>query len=606
MPEETYQDSHVFIGIKPEKLKNVESESNSHISKFGRKIGVSDCLLFSTVEEGMTDDSFLHSFICKNGIDAIKYINGDYAGAIWDEQKQELILYRDHVGVRPLFYYQDKDKVIFSSDIRGITSIRGVDTSIDENWIYYTVTGIYSPSVIDTEYTKIKCVPPGGYVKFKFSEKCLSSCDGRYWIPGEKKIRLKNRKAYTEELRRLVTDAVKIRADATNCSIGAELSGGLDSGVIALLLANMGKDCFYYSWTPGKDVLPYAENDERLVIDDICKKAGINCNYGGLNISFNDHKQMRNKSPLHFGKDEEKLTFQYKYAFPQYVNTVQIYETAATMQENGVRIVFTGHSGDEGISHRANPYELFYHHEYYRYFRLMFSRSSISKHRLLKTIKLIFDNQKLAKEELLKPISADEGGYSILNKSFVKALNPEEKVFVFAYDPKEQIRRGGIRNRLDVLAFFAASTGVRYVIPYADYRVIDFALGIPRYLYFNWYKDRFIFREAFKDLMPDSLYRVKDKVDHSYDSLDEEKEDSNKEIDEEELRHRREAAIKGRKELLTWLDKEYWGKYLDYDVLDDWSEMKSNPEYDEQIRVAICKCIIADFMVKRSKQVEQG
>ena len=108
----------------------------------------------------------------------------------------------------------------------------------------------------------------------------------------------------------------------------------------------------------GKGCSSLCKNDERLVIDDICEKAGITCNYGGLSISFLDHDQMRQKSPLHFEK-EEKLSFQYKYAIPEYINTFQIYETAATMQENGVRIVFSGHGGDERRSHRLTHMSYF-------------------------------------------------------------------------------------------------------------------------------------------------------------------------------------------------------------------------------------------------------
>lgn len=604
--DDGYIDDYVFMGIKPEKLKNYDFASEESILHYDNKIGISDSLIYSDTEKGISDELFILKSIIKGGFNALKDINGDFAGAIWDGEKKELILYRDHIGVRPLFYYIDKSKVLFSTDIRGITSIDTIDMAIDENWIYNAITDIYAPSVTNTEYKNIKCVPPGGYIKFIISNNGISTSSERYWIPGQKKIRMKNRTSYTNELRRLIEDAVRIRANATNLRLGAELSGGMDSGVIDLLLAKMGKECFYYSWSPNKEVLPYAEDDERIVIDDICKKAGIKCNYGGLAVNFNDHRQIKDRSPLKFDEEDEKLRFIYKYAFPVYMNTIPIYETAAVMQENGVKLVFTGHSGDEGVSHRGNPFELFYHHEYYRYLRLMYSRSSVFKHRIINTVKLIAENQKKAHNELLKPIQPSEGGLSILNKKFVDDINPEPRKFLYAYDPKKYIQSGGIRRRLDVVAFYSACTGVRYIAPYVDYRLLDFALGIPRYLYFNWYYTRYIFREAFKDIMPNSLYYRRIKLSHSYDNLPENKEQEQAKTVEEAKISEKEAAIKFRKSFLQELDKDYWKKYLDFDALNNWAEMKSKPEYDEAIQRALDRCIQVRYMVKRSRELKEN
>ena len=458
---EMYSKDQVILGIKPERLKENSDMADSHIVFQGNKAGVTDSLVFSKVADNLSDERFVISQIVDNGIDSLKDINGEFAGAIWDSEKKELLLFRDHLGVRPLFYYLDGSKVVFSSDIRGITSLENLDISVDEKWIYYCVAKIFKPSGSDTEYSGVKCVLPGGYIRFSFSNDCIRSESGRYWIPGCKKIRHRDKVAYAKEIRGLVEDAVRIRANATNHRIGAELSGGLDSGVISLILAEIKKDCFYYSWSPGPDVLPYAEKDERLIIKDICDKGGIDCHFGGLIINFQEHTQMRDRSPLSFDGYKENVPYMYEYAFPSYVNTAQIYETAAVMQEHGVKFVFTGHSGDEGISHRSNPYELWYNHEYYRYLRLMFSRSSRAKNRIAETIRLIAENRRIVRDSVKSPIPYDEGRCSILNEDFVNNLNPEKVHFLFPYDPKQYIRDGGIRNRLDVVAFYGASVGVR-------------------------------------------------------------------------------------------------------------------------------------------------
>lgn len=597
LPSLSHTDDALFMGIRPESIKSRVSDSESYISKSDKLIGVADCLIYSDVKGNLSDEQFLFNEIRANGINAVADINGDFAGAIWYESERKLLLFRDHLGVRPLYYYKDDDKVIFSSDIRGITSLADVDASIDENWIYYNTVNVYCPSVTDTEYKHIKCVPPGGYITFSLADEHINSQAGHYWIPGCKKYKFKDRKAYAKELRRLVEDAVKIRADVSDFPIGAELSGGLDSGVVALLLANMKKDCFYYSWSPSPEALDYAEGDERLIIKDICDKANIKCNYGGLSVSFLEHNQIKERSPLIFGREADNMAFPYKYAFPGYINTTEIYETAATMQEHGVRLIFSGHSGDEGISHRSNPFELFYNHEYYRYARLMFSRSHGKKHRFINTLKLIRQNFEIAHSSLLKPIPRNEVGYSILNKDFVSGLKPKEQRFLFAYDPKTYIRSGGIRNRFDVVSFYSAAVGIRYLFPFADYRLIDFALGIPRYLYHSRYLNRFVFREAFKDLMPKSLYNLREKENTSYRNLPQEA------IGEKKPDMTDERFVNARREILNHLNKSYWERFLDYSALESWILGKYSPQDDESIMRAISKCFQVENVVKRSREV---
>ncbi|MDC7292366.1 MULTISPECIES: asparagine synthase-related protein [unclassified Butyrivibrio] len=587
-----------LLGIKPERLREKDSNADNYLMKNGSMLGAIDAFVFSENETEQSDHDYIFCTIKEKGIQGLKDINGDFAGAIWDDFGKQLVLFRDHMGIRPLFYYQDDKRVIFSTDIRGITSVEDTDVSVNEELLYYAMIGASEHSATNTEYRRIKCVSPGGYVKFDFSDSKITCNEGYYWIPGEKKIRCKNRTEYTRELRKLVENAVAIRARASSFRIGAELSGGLDSSVIDLLLAGLRKDCVYYSWTPGEDYLPIVEKDERLVIKDVCEKAGIECNYGGLKIQIDGDETLNQRFFLDTEGKYKNTYYYIKYAFPHYMNTAQIYETASFMRNQGVKFVFTGHGGDEGVSHRANPYEMLHYHEYYHYLRLMYSRSSVSKYRLIKTIGLIRDNLKYAREKLLKPFfHVDAGANPVMKPEFAEKNKTKAlPLLYFAYDPVRYIRQGGSRNRLDVLAFYGSCTGIRYLTPYLDYRVIDFALGIPRYLYHNWYYNRYIFREAFKDIMPESLYWLKSKESISMKNTVMNKKN------EKEDGGLKEETINSRKEYLEWLDRDYWSDYLDFDVLNDWVYCKSNKEFDSKIYSTIIQCIQIEHLVKRSRE----
>lgn len=78
-------------------------------------------------------------------------------------------------------------------------------------------------------------------------------------------------------LRELITDSVKRRLDVFPDIIGAELSGGLDSGVIDILINRLGREAVYYSWSFSPQDLPDVPNDERQVIADICEQENIIC-----------------------------------------------------------------------------------------------------------------------------------------------------------------------------------------------------------------------------------------------------------------------------------------------------------------------------------------
>src|SRR5258708_1613268 len=76
-----------------------------------------------------SDTEVLIAAYAKWGADCIQYFRGMFTFAIWDRQEKELFLARDRMGGKPLYYYQDKDQVLFASEIRGVlaTTLRPPD-----------------------------------------------------------------------------------------------------------------------------------------------------------------------------------------------------------------------------------------------------------------------------------------------------------------------------------------------------------------------------------------------------------------------------------------------------------------------------------------------
>lgn len=575
--KDTYSNNPIHIGCCYDAL-SVYASKDFPVLHSGSSVAVIDALLYNHPEiaskcemtEPLSDENLLFAFIERFGMNSLKDINGDFSGAIYNCQSNTLTLFRDHMGIRPLFYYADEHLVAFSTDIRGLLSIEGVDASVNEDWIYRTCAGSYLDGVTATEYKNIFCIPPASYMTFSFSQNTINIQTHSYWQLGSKKLRLSSFEEYKDMLRHLVTDSVKRRLDVIPGLVGAELSGGLDSGVIDILISRLGRDCVHFSWSVDPSEVPYAPNDERLVIADICKQEGITCKFSKMsNARETDSNFNNSMESLGFILDaDEPLAF--RYALPPYINALTLCDTSEYIERSGAKVVFTGHGGDEGISHRCNPYELFYHHEYYHYLKYFWSTTRGQKIRILRTLKTCFKELHSSRKYYSTPFHMPFGAPELLNPDFARKFNGKDMPLLhFAYDPIQYIHEGGSRNRLDNVALLGAYSGVRYLIPYLDYRVIDFAVSIPRHLYLNGTQNRYLFREAFKDIMPPSLYSLQYKEDNSHKNYV-----KNPDWYEEFSKIKNAVYQK--------LDRNYWKSYLNFDTIDAWMQQGKPAETERQ------------------------
>ena len=443
-------------------------------------------------DSAASDEELLLLLIDRKGFEVLEQVNGDFAGAILDPETGEWTLFRDHLGVRPLYIYHDRDVFAFSTDIRGIVSVPGVDSSFNAMQFYKYITRLDILSQCNTDFEHIRCVHPGSWCRVHMTHSGFELSQKIYWEPRRKQIRLKDDEAYRREMRRLITDAVHRRCDAVPGLLGGELSGGLDSSIIDILVNRYGREAVYYSWSPDPERHPLQKGeDERKVVLDICEQEHISCKF------------------LH---REERVNTAYtlQQVMPPFTTTLQISYGSRWMKSRGARAVFTGHGGDEGVSHRPSRFELLYNGEVCAYFRFFWDDLKGKKLRGLRALRAgLLDAGEKRKylhmqppKEMLYP--------SVFRKEFCDDMirQLDAKPLMFNIAPYIHVRKGALRPRLDNCAYQGAAAGMRYLFPYVDYRVLDFALSIPRRLYLKKNRNRLIFREAFDDLMPDSLRSV--------------------------------------------------------------------------------------------------
>lgn len=504
--------------------------------------GVIDALIYNRREveklagcgSDIEDDMLILRLVCSLGFDALKNVNGDFAGAVLDCSSGTVTLFRDHMGVRSLYVAEVNGKFAFSTDLRAAAAAVDNELTPDKTMLYRKIMGRSGLSADRTAFSEIKMVPAGCYAVYE-PEK--SPEIHAFWEPGKVKYSFETEQQYIDKMRELVTDAVNIRVDAVSDEpVGAELSGGLDSGVIDIILAKRlgekGITAQYVSWSLPPEKLPIQEEDERRNVNEVMEICG-----GELLYAIDCPQKPVFISPL------------------PYFNTLKISYTSAYLSSRGAKTVFSGHGGDEGASHRANIYELWFAGERRAYFSEMWRCTENRKLRILRFLKNSVQNLVSVSYERKQGWST---GISIDNlicaDEFIAGMKGEKcPEMTFRYDPCRYIKEGGSRSRPENTLIQGTLNGVRYMFPLLDYRVIDYSLGVPRHMMLNKGKNRYLFREAFRDIIPQSVYEMRRKDEPSYKGLEK--------IRQPEIAVENSAVDK--------LDREIWRDIIDFDKLEN-------------------------------------
>ena len=171
----------------------------------------------------------------EKGEDCVRDLNGQWAFAIWDSNHQRLFLSRDRLGVRPLFYTQASDGFLFGSEIKSLFAVPSVRRAIDVEALDELLT-FWVTVPPRTSFSGISELPPGHSLVLERGDVRMRS----YWEPDYySSLGVQNVEEARERLLDLLLDATRIRL-RSDVPVGAYLSGGLDSTVIAALVKKLG------------------------------------------------------------------------------------------------------------------------------------------------------------------------------------------------------------------------------------------------------------------------------------------------------------------------------------------------------------------------------
>lgn len=376
----------------------------------------------------------------------IKQANGMFAIALYNSETKELFLVRDRLGIKPLYFYNDGDNFIFSSEIKAILSSGLVDAKFNEEAVDEYLANRY----IRAPYTFFKNIFQVNSGTYLSVNKDLSAIENKYWdIPDAFNISTEyNEEEILKGLDDELNKAIKYRLIA-DVPLGTYLSGGVDSSLITAITALNNKEKVN-TYTIGFDEINEFEYSE--IIAEKYKT---------------EHHEILMKKEHYMSNWERLINF--KDAPLGVPNEIPLAVMSSKLKEK-ITVVLSGEGADElmggyGRIYRA-PFDYVNENtseSFYDYFISKYDYVPRSmRDQLIST-------PKSYRNEFDTEIKAD----------FSKSSN-EESVFKFFH--KYHVK--GLLQRVDMTTM---QTSVEARVPFLDHNLIEFSYrNIPYNLKLRW------------------------------------------------------------------------------------------------------------------------
>lgn len=260
------------------------------------------------------------------GEDSVQHFNGQWALAVWDRSRRRLFLSRDRLGIRPLFYTVNGDKLVFASEIKALFAHPDVDRELDLQGLNQLFT-FWTTLPPRTVFEGIRELPPGHnlVVDYRGAEIRLR----RYWQLDYHCDSEPTCKAdCADRLLELLTDATRLRLRA-DVPVGAYLSGGLDSSVTTALVRQ---------WTDAplrtfSITFDDAEFDESRYQQEVVRS--FNTDHQAVHCTYDDIGQVFPKMIWHAERPVLRTA------------PAPLYLLSKLVQEQGYKVAVTGEGADE-------------------------------------------------------------------------------------------------------------------------------------------------------------------------------------------------------------------------------------------------------------------
>lgn len=446
-----------------------------------------------------SDTEVIIEAFAKKGVGCFCELNGIFALAIWDLHLKKLTIARDHLGIKPLYYYLNGDQFCLASELKAITALID-DLSINKLVVPSFLHLGYIPHPFSI-YNNVQKLAAGAYAEIQYMDSGSVFFRECYYWKIEESIStecLRNEETTKQKLNHLLTDAVSKQL-VSDVPIGTFLSGGTDSSLVTALASKVSSakiNTFSIAVTDGKvNEAPYAAA--------VAKYLGTN--HFELPIT---QKEMLELVPEFMNIYDEPFTD--SSAFPTLlVSKLARQYVTVTLSGDGGDELFGGYGSYLWSNRLANPAVKFVSPLLYLSSRLFNNRyrrignyfqkypvENFKSHVFSQSESLFSENE--LNKILVEPIFS----FVQLNSNF----NSKRKLNVF-----EQMSFWDIENYLkDDLLVKVDRASMYYSmetrVPILDYRVVEFALNLSSSLKITEKGCmKYLLKEVLYDYVPKNL-----------------------------------------------------------------------------------------------------
>ena len=183
-------------------------------------------LLRDELRDDRSDSAIVMAAYSKWRSDSLSRFIGDFALSLWDSRSKTLLLARDPIGTRLLFYQTSVSRLVWSSRLEALLNLPGAKLEVDDEYIAGYVTSRPAPEL--TPYKNIYAVPPGNVLSVHRGKLSIK----RFWsLDPSREIRYRTDREYEEQFLQLFSEGIQARLRVAG-PVWADLSGGLDSSSI--------------------------------------------------------------------------------------------------------------------------------------------------------------------------------------------------------------------------------------------------------------------------------------------------------------------------------------------------------------------------------------
>ncbi len=447
------------------------------------------------------------------GFDCLEKFNGMYAFCIYDTKKKLLFLARDRVGKKPLYYYWDGKKFIFSSEIKGILE-HEVERKVDETQLYHYLSFICSTRE-KTLFENIYKIPSGNYMVFDLKNKKFYLKE--YWSIDKITIdySISEREAL-KRLEELITSSVVIRR-MSDVPQGVFLSGGIDSSSLVAINSE-------FSDSPINTFSIYFEGagknfDETYYARKVAEMFETNHKEIELN-----HEMLLKFLP--------KLIYQQDEPISDPV-CIPIAFLAKETKRNKVTMIHLGEGADElFVGYKSyldfiNANKVFNLYTKFPWFVKDFfkdvseiNNSNVYTMFLKDRLKLMAEDKNLPMKNMMGFFESEKyvllnNGHNLNSYKYIESLlqNTHDTNYTNEYLQKMRVLEYKLRlpelllMRVDK---FSMMYSVEARAPFMDYRLIEYSMKINPKLHYSGGEKKYLFKKVLKDKLPkEIIYRKK-------------------------------------------------------------------------------------------------